>query len=518
MNQHPSPLFSTTRQHLRPAAILASLVAILAVGQASIDAAPIDKSKPNIIVLLADDLGYADVGFQGLPASRQALTPNLDRLAREGMRFTNGYVAFSTCGPSRQSLLTGRSASRFGVEENGFYATKDEVFLPRALQGTGYATAMFGKWHCGETAELSPKGRGFDEAYETSSQDFFMKKTPHPAAWKEKGGMRDHGPYVTDAITDEVIAFIRRSKAKQQPFFAYVAHHAPHSPFCSKEPLMRRIVDHAPEFQPAYDRMRSHTSTRGRKAGYHPPDFDFGNFKGEDLDQDLLRLTYLSMLLAVDDGVGKLLATLQQEALRENTLIFFLSDNGAALARPNDLGGINLPLRSGKGSVFEGGIRVPFVMSWPGTLPQGKVDTQSVVSSMDIFSTTLALAGGKPPTDRPIDGVNVIPHLTGQKQGSPHDILFFRRLGDGGWSIRNGDHKLTNVPLQPKVMRKGGNPAHYPKGGGFYDIQNDITEVNDLTTQFTEKKAATQRLYDDIVKDFPVPFDTLPGARPGREE
>lgn len=518
MNQHTAPLLSTTRQHLRPAAILARLVAILAVGLAATNAAPIDKPKPNIIVLLADDLGYADVGFQGLPASRQALTPNLDRLAREGMRFTNGYVAFSTCGPSRQSLLTGRSASRFGVEENGFYATKDEVFLPRALQGTGYATAMFGKWHCGETEELSPKGRGFDEAYETSSQDFFMKKTPHPAAWKEKGGMREYGPYVTDAITDEVIAFIRRSKAKQQPFFAYVAHHAPHSPFCSKESLMRRIVEHAPEFQPAYDRMKSHTSARGRKAGYNPPDFDYGNFKGEDLDQDLLRLTYLSMLLAVDDGVGKLLDTLQQEGLRENTLIFFLSDNGAALARPNDLGGINLPLRSGKGSVFEGGIRVPFVMSWPGTLPQGKVDTQSVVSSMDIFSTTVALANGKPPADRPIDGVNVIPFLTGQKSGSPHEVLFFRRLGDGGYSIRNGDHKLTNVPLQPKVMRKGGNPAHYPKGGGFYDIQNDITEVTDLTSQFPEKKAATQRLYEDIVKDFPVPFDTLPGARPGREE
>ncbi|HEY1049455.1 MAG TPA: sulfatase-like hydrolase/transferase, partial [Prosthecobacter sp.] len=168
------------RHHPHLGRIFAPFLALLMASQVSADAAVSASPKPNIIVILADDLGYADVGFQGLPASRQALTPNLDRLAHEGTRFTNGYVAFSTCGPSRQSLLTGRSASRFGVEENGFYATKDDIFLPRALQGTGYATAMFGKWHCGETEELMPKGRGFDEAYLTSSQDFFMKKTPHP--------------------------------------------------------------------------------------------------------------------------------------------------------------------------------------------------------------------------------------------------------------------------------------------------------------------------------------------------
>ena len=470
--------------------------------------------RPNIVVILTDDQGYADAGFQGYPASRQALTPNIDRLAREGIAFRNGYVAFSTCGPSRHSLLTGRSASRYGIEENGFYAPSSEIIIPRAIKESGYATAMFGKWHLGpdddRTGDLSPTGRGFDSAYLTSAQDFFMKRTPHPASWKS-GGMRDYGPYVTDAITDEAIAFIKQNRAT--PFFAYIAHHAPHSPFCSKEPLMRRIAEHAPEFKAAYDRMKTHTSAKGRKAFYNAPDFDFGNFKGTDLDQELLRLTYLSMLLAVDDGVGRILDTLKEEGLRENTLIFYLSDNGGALARPNDLGGVNLPLRSGKGSIFDGGVRVPFVMSWPGTLPQGVTDTKSVVSSMDIFSTTVELSGNKLPADRAIDGVNLIPYLTGQKSGNPHEVLFFRRQGDGNYAIRSGDYKLDVVTNVKKALRKEQDASLYPEGGGLYDIQNDLGETQDLSAAMAEGKSTLRQQYEELIHGFPVPLDTLPGAK-----
>ncbi len=465
--------------------------------------------KPNILVILTDDQGYADVGFHDFPASRQALTPNLDRLAGEGIAFRNGYVACSTCGPSRQSLLTGRTSSRFGVEENGYYATTDEIFIPRALEGTGYVTAMFGKWHCGESKELLPKGRGFDEAYPTSKTDFFMKRTPHPESWKQ-GGMPDYGPYEVDAVTDQVIALIRRCKADDKPFFAYLAHHAPHSPFCSKEPLMRRIAEHAPEYRAAYERMKTHASTapkKGRRAYYNPPDFDFGTYKGENLDQELLRLTYLSMLLAVDDGVGRILKALESEKLRENTLIFYLSDNGAALARPNDLGGVNLPLRSGKGTVFEGGVRVPFVMSWPGTLEQGVTNSEDVVSSMDIFTTTVELAGGKVPQDRIIDGVNLIPYLTGEKDGNPHEVLFFRRQGDGNHAIRHGDHKWNHSQARGPEGRREKAAGLYPEGGGFYDIQNDITEKKDLSEEFAEKKRETQALYERLTKDLPEPLD-----------
>ena len=328
--------------------------------------------------------------------------------------------------------------------------------------------------------------------------------------------MPEYGPYVTDAITDEAVSFIRANK--DRPFFAYIAHHAPHSPFCTKEPLMRRVVEHAPGFQEAFERMQSHTSPAGRKASFEAPNFDFGNFKGTDLDQELLRLTYLSMLLAVDDGVGRLLDALTSEGLRENTLIFFLSDNGAALARPNDLGGVNLPLRSGKGSVYDGGVRVPFVMSWPGMLPQGVTNTDATVTSMDIFSTTVELAGGTVPADRVIDGVNLIPFLTGEKEGNPHEVLFFRRLGRQAWSLRNGDHKLDVVTLQPKTLRKGGDARLYPKDGGFYDVRNDVKEVDDLSADFPDKKSASRRLYEELTKDFPVPLDTLPGAKPESED
>jgi len=476
-------------------------------------------SRPNVIIILTDDQGYADAGFQGFPASRQALTPNIDRLAREGIAFSNGYAAFSTCGPSRHSLLTGRSASRYGIEENGFYAPASEIIIPRAIKKSGYATAMFGKWHLGpednRTGELSPTGRGFDSAYLTSSQDFFMKKTPHPKSWKS-GGLREYGPYVTDAITDEAIAFIQQNKNK--PFFAYIAHHAPHSPFCTKEPLMRRIVQHAPEYKAAFERMKTHTSAKGRKAYYNAPDFDFGNFKGTDLDQELLRLTYLSMLLAVDDGVGRILDTLMQEGLRENTLIFYLSDNGGALARPNDLGSVNLPLRGGKGGIFDGGVRVPFVMSWPGTLPQGVTNSKSVISSMDIFSTTVELSGCKLPADRAIDGVNLIPYLTGEKSGNPHEILFFRRKGDGNFAIRSGDHKLDVVTNTAKLIRKGDAASLYPEGGGLYDVQNDLTETKDLSGSMAEKKATMRKQYEELIRGFPVPLDTLPGAKPADEQ
>lgn len=478
-----------------------------------------NSKQPNIIVILTDDQGYADAGFQEFPASRQALTPNIDRLAREGIAFRNGYVAFSTCGPSRHSLLTGRSASRYGIEENGFYAPPSEIIIPRAIKESGYATAMFGKWHLGpdddQTSELSPTGRGFDYAYPTSKQDFFMKRTPHPESWK-RGGMREYGPYVTDAITDEATAFIRKNKST--PFFAYIAHHAPHSPFCSKELLMRRIAEHAPEYKAAYERMKTHTSAKGRKAYYNAPNFDFGNFKGTDLDQELLRLTYLSMLLAVDDGVGQILETLEAEGLRDNTLIFFLSDNGGALSRPNDLGGVNLPLRGGKGGIFDGGVRVPFVMSWPGMLPQGVLNTSLVVSSMDIFSTTVELAGCKVPADREIDGVNLIPFLTGEKLGKPHEFLFFRRLGDGNFAIRSGDYKLAFVTNAQKAVRKGEDPKLYPQGGGLYDVQNDLTETKDLSEAMSERKLTMRNLYEDSVQGFPVPLDTLPGAKPADDQ
>jgi len=236
------------------------------------------------------------------------------------------------------------------------------------------------------------------------------------------------------------------------------------------------------------------------------PEYDFGKFKGENLDQDIMRLCYLSMLLAADDGVGKIVETLENEGLRKKTLIFFLSDNGAALARPNDLGGVNFPLRSGKGSVYDGGCHVPFVMSWPETLPANET-SDLIVSSMDIFSTAIELGGGKIPDDRVIDGVNLIPYLTGKKEGPAHEHLFFRRKLRNAWSIRSGDFKWVWNPGKKKDMKMTDpflGPEQHPEGG-LYNVQKRISEDHDVSSSFPEEKKALKELYEKLVKKLPEP-------------
>jgi len=454
--------------------------------------------QPNVIVVLTDDQGYADAGFQGFPASKDVLTPNLDRLAASGTVFHNGYVAFSTCGPSRASLLTGRSASRFGIEENDIPVPTSEISIARALEPLGYATGAFGKWHLGEGKGETPTGRGFDYYWGDipAPKDYFMKRLVDPPCWKDGSeGPRGYGRYVTDAYTDEAVQFIKRNKDK--PFFAYVAYNAPHSPFRVYEDLVKRVVDARPKWKPVYERMKS----QGKF-----PAYDFGPFKGADKDEEILRLCYLGMLLAADDGVGKILQTLENEGLRDKTLIFYMSDNGAALSRPNDLGGVNLPLRSGKGSVYDGGCRVPYVMSWPGTIPAGKT-SELMVSSMDIFSTAVELAGGTVPSDRIIDGVNLIPYITGVQTGPAHEYLFFRRKGRNAWSIRSGDYKWVWNPAKRK-SRDIGDPFLGPESnpeGGFYDIQNHLSEDVDLSSQFPERKEELISLYKTLAGDLPEP-------------
>lgn len=452
--------------------------------------------QPNVIVIITDDQGYADVGFQGLPASKQVVTPNLDKLAASGVSFRNGYVAFSTCGPSRASLMTGRSASRFGVEENEVSPPTSEVFIPRVLGPLGYASAAFGKWHLGESGGEMPTDRGFDYYWGDipAQKDYFMKRLDDPPSWKSGTQKpRTYGRYVTDAYTDEAVEFIKQNRDK--PFFAYVAYNAPHSPFRTYEALVQRVVEQRPEWRPVYERMKE----QGKF-----PAYDFGNFKGEHLDQEILRLCYVSMLLAADDGVGKIVQALDDLNLRGNTLIFYLSDNGAALARPNDLGGVNLPLRSGKGSVYDGGVRVPFVMSWPGKLPAGRT-SDLVVSSMDIFATTVALAGGRVPQDRAIDGVNLMPYVTGDKPGPAHDYLFFRRQGRNAWSIRAGDYKWVWNPGKKKDQNIDDpflGPERSPDGG-LYDIADRVSEDVDLSTSMADKKRDLMKLYESVAKDLP---------------
>ncbi|WP_047245465.1 sulfatase-like hydrolase/transferase [Maribacter thermophilus] len=494
------------------------------------------KQPPNIIVILTDDQGYADFSFHDpkeFPASVDVLTPNLEKLAQTGIYFRNGYVASATCGPSRSSILTGRSSSRFEMEDNINLPNGDtgpplsEIFIPKIIKQKKYISGAFGKWHLGGSdLAMFPIERGFDyywgedylngnevnRDYHGYYRELFMGKgIKNPPSWTSgEFAVPEYGKYLTDAVTDETLSFIKRNK--NNPFFAYVAYHAPHSPFQTKESLIKRIVKHEPKYQAAYERMKLETD-KWEKSG-NDRNYDFKKFKGLNLDQEALRLVYLSMLLSVDDGVGKIVSLLEDENLLENTLIFYLSDNGAALARPNDLGGVNLPLREGKGTVYDGGVRVPFVMNWKGTLPAGEV-SDLMVSSMDIFTTTVELAGATVPTDRVIDGVNLIPYLIGDKKGqTAHEYLFFRRYDRNIYSIRSGDEKLVrNINV---IENENGkiNKNKYPHlEGSLYDIENDITELNDISEKDPKRKSILQELYNKNVKILPPPKRTKKAVR-----
>lgn len=441
---------------------------------------------------MADDLGWADVSIQQEQASRDVSTPNIDRLFREGMRFTNGYVASSTCGPSRSSLLTGRSSSRFAMEDNqpgspleGPPAT--EILIPRLIRDNGYITGAIGKWHLGETPDRLPEARGFDHffGFLGGSHDYYAAPLTH------NGKTISYDGYLTDVLADAAVDFIQDNK--DDPFFLYVAFNAPHTPMQAPQRLIERVVRHQARFADAFELMKQKKGEDGL------PYFDLRPFKGLDIDVDLMRLVYCAMVFGLDDGVGHILDAVDGAGIRNNTLIFFLSDNGAALARPNDLGGVNLPLRSGKGSIFDGGVKVVFGASWPGVLPQG-VDYDGTLNAVDLFTTTVELSGAEIPHDRVIDGVNLLPYLTGKKTGNPHESLFFRRKDRGNFSYRSGNYKLVYD-----------SKAKMDPSGELYDLSQDIGESGDLSAELPEVKARLAEEYKAIDSQLPDPVVHEPG-------
>lgn len=378
--------------------------------------------RPNIIILLADDLGYGDLGVQG---GRDVATPNIDRLAAQGVRLTDYYAGHPVCAPSRASLMTGRYQHRFGFENNpgmaqrtdpDFGLPRDFPTLPERLKARGYATAMFGKWHLGWTDANTPTARGFDTFYgfldgamaytaDARSGAKTMLRGTEPAPMPE---------HTTEAFADEAVRFI--DAHKDQPFFIYQSFNAVHAPLQSTKPYIARF------------------------AGVQDPE----------------RRTYLAMLAALDDAVGRITAAVDRNGLGRRTLIVFVSDNGGPTWQTTSANG---PLNGVKALTLEGGIRAPAIFRWTGALPAGRV-RNSVAMEFDLTATALAVAGA--PGGAELDGRDLRPFLTGAKTGDVHDKLYWRAGPQG--AMRQGSWKLVHVA-----------DADY-----LFDLRTDIGERHDL--------------------------------------
>jgi len=399
------------------------------------------SGRPNIVVIVADDLGYMDLGVQGC---RAIPTPNIDSLAAGGVRFTDGYVSCPVCSPTRAGLITGRYQQRFGHEFNPGPATAadanfglplTETTLADRMKSLGYSTGMVGKWHLGYRPELHPLKRGFDEFF-----GFLGGAHSYVNALADKANpiLRgtepvDEKEYLTDAFTREAAGFLNRRR--KEPFFLYLTYNAVHGPM---EPVDKYT-----------SRFPSIAEPRRR--------------------------TFAGMLAALDAGVGAVLKTLRDNGLEENTLIFFVSDNGGPTAGNTSR---NDPLRGVKGQVLEGGIRVPFLMQWKARVPAGVVYRRPVIA-LDIFPTAVAAAGGKVPAEARLDGVNLLPYVAGKEKAAPHEALYWR-FGQPA-AIRQGDWKL---------LRQGEDAWQ------LYNLSEDVGEAKDLAAANPAKRKELEAAYE----------------------
>ena len=405
-----------------------------------LDAPRAQPRRPNILLIVADDLGYADLGVHG---SRDIRTPNIDRLAAGGIRFTDAYVTGPYCSPTRAALLTGRYQQRFGHEFNGGGGSGTPAGLPLSertladrLKAAGYETALFGKWHLGAGPGQHPMDRGFDRFFGfLGGAHSYLEVGAATANPILDGRSPAAGvTYLTDMLTDRAVSFLDRERA--QPFFLYLAYNAVHTPMHATEPYLARFAHIADEE----------------------------------------RRTYAAMLAAMDDGIGRVMAMLQKRQLEEDTLVFFFSDNGGPTMPGTTINGAsNVPLRGSKRQTYEGGIRVPFVVHWKGRLGGNRIDRRPVIQ-LDVFPTVLAAAGIAVDPNWKLDGVNLLPFLTTDAAARPHDVLYWR-LG-GTMAIRKGDWKLVKTAegaLPPNLSR-----LNDLSDAELFDLAADIGETKNL--------------------------------------
>jgi len=425
-----------------------SVIAVLALGVLCLDQSVGEAQgrRPNIVLIVADDMGYADVGFQG---SRDIPTPNIDAIAKSGIRFTDAYVSGPYCSPTRAGLMTGRYPQRFGHEFNParnpeFGLPLDQTTMADRLKAAGYRTALFGKWHLGSAPRLHPMERGFDEffGFLGGEHSYFdaMPATGGPVFDGRKPA--EKMGYLTDELAERAAGFIERNRSR--PFFLYLAFNAVHTPMDATKKYLSRFPSIANE----------------------------------------QRRTYAAMLSAMDDGIGRTLAALRAGGLEENTLIVFFSDNGGPTMPTTTINGSsNAPLRGSKRQTWEGGIRVPFVIQWKGHLAAGKTDSRPIIQ-LDVLPTALAAAGVEIRPDWKLDGVDLLPFLTGKDTRAPHDALYWR-LG-GMMAIRKGDWKLVKTREGPL---RDTDPAVLSdlSTAELYNLATDIGEKNNLAAQHPEK-------------------------------
>ncbi len=398
------------------------------------------QDKPNVIVIMADDLGYGDVGFNG---STEIPTPNIDRIADNGIKFTSAYTTYSVCGPSRAGFITGRYQQRFGFERNPLYRVNDphmglpldEMTIAESVSEVGYTSGIIGKWHLGAHISNHPLNRGFDEFYGHlgGGHKYFPESLTIEDSYDAKNEeqsyltwlLRNHSPektdeYITDEFSNEAVEFVNRHK--DNPFFLFLSYNAPHTPMEAKVEdlaLFPNLVDE-----------------NGHK-----------------------RKTYAAMVYAVDRGVGRVLDKLQELEIEDNTIIFFLSDNGGPINKNASDNGV---LRGGKSDVFEGGYRVPFAMQWTGEIDGGGTFNYPV-SSLDIFATLSALSNSPINPDKPLDGVNLMPFLRGEEVSPPHETIHIRKFDQDRHAVRYGDMKYIRFKAESPNSR-------------LYDLSTNISE------------------------------------------
>jgi len=407
------------------------------------------RRLPNIVVIVADDMGYGDIGIHG---SKDIPTPNIDGLAKVGIHFTDAYVSGPYCSPTRAGLLTGRYPQRFGHEFNldnssthrDYGLPLGEITMADRLQAAGYRTALFGKWHLGSGDEFHPMSRGFDEFFGFLGGDHSYLDPEAASSNPLLDGRKivERTTYLTDVFADRAVEFIKRQKS--QPFFLYLAFNAVHTPMEVTDKYRARFPNIA----------------------------------------DQRRRSYAAMLSAMDDGIGKTLAALREEGLDGETLVFFFSDNGGPTMSSTTINGSsNGPLRGSKRQTWEGGIRVPFIIRWKGHLAEGKTYAHPIIQ-LDVLPTALAAAGVRPQPQWKFDGVNLLPFLAGEKSGWPHETLYWR-LGDQ-MAIRKGDWKLVKT-REGRLRAADASTFNDLSTAELFNLAEDIGETRNLAAAHPEK-------------------------------